>query len=122
MRPQWLRSRRCYFRGHPLWGEMDNLRKEIPLVISDINVGFALRLCLSIPSGYTETLWEGGRPFQSLVSWGASAVWGQMISYELSLGLSLVPVVMLVGSFSLVDIVNAQASYPFLVVPAWSRS
>jgi NADH-quinone oxidoreductase subunit H len=39
-----------------------------------------------------------------------------MISYELSLGLSLVPVVMLAGSFSLVDIVNAQASYPFLLV------
>ena len=40
----------------------------------------------------------------------------QMISYELSLGLSLVPVVMLAGSFSLVGIVNAQARYPFLLV------
>jgi len=39
-----------------------------------------------------------------------------MISYELSLGLSLVPVVMLSGSFSMVDIVNAQAAYPFLLV------
>jgi NADH-quinone oxidoreductase subunit H len=39
-----------------------------------------------------------------------------MISYELSLGLSLVPVVMLAGSFSLVDIVNAQAAYPFILV------
>jgi NADH-quinone oxidoreductase subunit H len=40
----------------------------------------------------------------------------QMISYELALGLSLVPVVMLAGSFSLVDIVNAQASYPYILV------
>jgi NADH-quinone oxidoreductase subunit H len=39
-----------------------------------------------------------------------------MISYELSLGLSLVPVVMLARSFSLVDIVNAQARYPFILV------
>jgi NADH-quinone oxidoreductase subunit H len=39
-----------------------------------------------------------------------------MISYELSLGLSLVPVVMLAHSFSLVDIVNAQAKYPFILV------
>jgi NADH-quinone oxidoreductase subunit H len=39
-----------------------------------------------------------------------------MISYELSLGLSLIPIVMLAGSFSLVDIVNAQARYPFVLV------
>ena len=40
----------------------------------------------------------------------------QMISYELPLVLSLVPVVMLAGSFSLVDIVNAQSRYPFILV------
>jgi len=39
-----------------------------------------------------------------------------MISYELALGLSLVPTVMLAGSFSLVDIVNAQARYPYILV------
>jgi NADH-quinone oxidoreductase subunit H len=39
-----------------------------------------------------------------------------MISYEITLGLSLVPVVMLAGSLSLVDIVNAQARYPFVLV------
>ncbi|NTW37530.1 MAG: NADH-quinone oxidoreductase subunit H, partial [Syntrophobacteraceae bacterium] len=40
----------------------------------------------------------------------------QMISYELSLGLSLVPIVMLSHSFSLVDIVQAQEKVPFVVV------
>ncbi len=39
-----------------------------------------------------------------------------MISYELSLGLSLVPIVMLARSLSLVDIVNAQNHYPFILV------
>jgi NADH-quinone oxidoreductase subunit H len=39
-----------------------------------------------------------------------------MISYELPLVLSLVPVVMLAGSFSLVDMVNAQSRYPFILV------
>jgi NADH-quinone oxidoreductase subunit H len=39
-----------------------------------------------------------------------------MISYELSLGLSLVPVVMLAGSFSLVDITQAQTPMPFVVL------
>ena len=40
----------------------------------------------------------------------------QMISYELALGLSLVPVVMLAGSFSLTAIVDAQAGVPFVVL------
>jgi NADH-quinone oxidoreductase subunit H len=39
-----------------------------------------------------------------------------MISYEVSLGLSLVPVVMLARSFSLVEITNAQSRYPFILV------
>jgi len=39
-----------------------------------------------------------------------------MISYELAMGLSLVPIVMLAGSFSLVDIVAAQEGFPFLLV------
>jgi NADH-quinone oxidoreductase subunit H len=39
----------------------------------------------------------------------------QLISYELSMGLSLVPVVMLARSFRLSDIVNAQATVPFIV-------
>jgi NADH-quinone oxidoreductase subunit H len=39
-----------------------------------------------------------------------------MISYELALGLSLVPVVMLTGSFSLTAIVDAQARIPFVVL------
>jgi NADH-quinone oxidoreductase subunit H len=40
----------------------------------------------------------------------------QMISYELALGLSLVPVVMIADSFSLVGIVEAQGRYPFIAV------
>src|SRR5512139_1225778 len=39
-----------------------------------------------------------------------------MVSYEISLALSVVPVVMLVRSFSLVDIVTAQAHYPFVLI------
>jgi len=38
-----------------------------------------------------------------------------MISYELSLGLAIIPVVMRAGSFSLVDIVNAQAGLWYVV-------
>jgi NADH-quinone oxidoreductase subunit H len=40
----------------------------------------------------------------------------QMISYELTLGLSVVGVIMLTGSLSLVDIVDAQAEVPFILL------
>jgi NADH-quinone oxidoreductase subunit H len=39
-----------------------------------------------------------------------------MISYELALGLSLVPIVMLADSLSIVEIVKAQEKYPFILV------
>ena len=89
--------------------------KEIPLVISDINVGLLYAFALSSLGVYGVALggWASNSKFSLL---GSIRGVGQMISYELSLGLSLVPVVMLAGSFSLVDIVNAQASYPFLLV------
>jgi NADH-quinone oxidoreductase subunit H len=89
--------------------------KQIPLVISDINVGLLYAFALSSLGVYGVALggWASNSKFSLL---GGMRSVGQMISYELSLGLSLVPVVMLAGSFSMVDIVNAQASYPFLLV------
>jgi NADH-quinone oxidoreductase subunit H len=92
-----------------LWG------KKIPLVISDINVGLLYVFALSSLGVYGVALggWASNSKFSLLGSLRGVA---QMISYELSLGLSLVPVVMLAQSFSLVDIVNAQAKYPFILV------
>jgi len=89
--------------------------KQIPLVISDINVGLLYAFALSSLGVYGVALggWASNSKFSLL---GSIRGVGQMISYEISLGLSLVPVVILAGSFSLVDIVNAQASYPFLLV------
>ena len=91
------------------------LGKNIPLVISDLNVGLLYAFALSSLGVYGVALggWASNSKFSLL---GSIRGVGQMISYELSLGLSLVPVVMLTGSFSLVDIVNAQAAYPFILV------
>ena len=92
-----------------LWG------KKIPLVISDINVGLLYAFALSSLGVYGVALggWASNSKFSLL---GGLRGVAQMISYELSLGLSLVPVVMLAHSFSLVDIVNAQSKYPFILV------
>ncbi len=92
-----------------LWG------KKIPLVVSDINVGLLYAFAMSSLGVYGVALggWASSSKFSLL---GGLRGVAQMISYELSLGLSLVPVVMLAHSFSLVDIVNAQAKYPFILV------
>jgi NADH-quinone oxidoreductase subunit H len=89
--------------------------REIPGVISDLNVGLLYILGLSSLAVYGVALggWSSNSKFSLL---GAIRGAAQLISYELPLGLSLVPVVMLAQSFSLVDIVNAQARYPFILV------
>jgi NADH-quinone oxidoreductase subunit H len=92
-----------------IWG------REIPMVISDLNVGLLYVFALSSLGVYGVALggWASNSKFALLGGIRGAA---QMISYELSLGLSLVPIVMLAGSFSLVDIVNAQQNYPFILV------
>ena len=91
-----------------LWG------REIPMVITDINVGLLYVFALSSLGVYGVALggWASNSKFALLGGIRGAA---QMISYELSLGLSLVPIVMMARSFSLVDIVAAQADYPFII-------
>ena len=91
------------------------LGTQIPMVISDLNVGLLFVFALSSLGVYGVALggWASNSKFSLLGGIRGSA---QMISYELSLGLSLVPVVMLARSFSLVEIVQAQARYPFILV------
>jgi NADH-quinone oxidoreductase subunit H len=92
-----------------LWG------KPIPMVITDLNVALLFVIALSSLGVYGVALggWASNSKYSLLGGIRGAA---QMISYELSLGLSLVPVVMLARSFSLVDIVNAQTRYPFILV------
>jgi NADH-quinone oxidoreductase subunit H len=92
-----------------LWG------RPIPLVVTDLNVGLLFVFALSSISVYGVALggWSSNSKYSLLGGIRGSA---QMISYELALGLSLVPVLMLARSFSLVEIVNAQSRYPFILV------
>src|SRR4030042_249602 len=92
-----------------LWG------RPIPMVITDLNVALLFVVALSSLGVYGVALggWASNSKYSLLGGIRGAA---QMISYELSFGLSLVPVVMLTRSFSLVDIVNAQTRYPFILV------
>jgi NADH-quinone oxidoreductase subunit H len=92
------------FRGRP-----------IPMVIADFNVGILYVFALLSLGVYGVALggWASNSKYSLLGGIRGAA---QMISYEIPLVLSLVPVIMLARSFSLVDIVNAQARCPFIVV------
>lgn len=85
------------------------------LMVLDLNVGVLYALAFSSIGVYGVTLggWASNSKYSLL---GAVRAAAQMISYELPLALSLVPVVMLAGSLRLTDIVEAQAGLPFILV------
>jgi NADH-quinone oxidoreductase subunit H len=75
---------------------------------ADINIGLLIILGVTSIGVYGIALagWSSNSKYSLLGGLRASA---QMVSYEVSLGLSLVGVLILTGSFSLRDIVNHQA-------------
>jgi NADH-quinone oxidoreductase subunit H len=89
--------------------------KRVPLVVSDLNVGLLYVFALSSLGVYGVAMggWASNSKYSLLGGIRGAA---QMISYELALGLSLIPIVMLTGSFSIVEIVRAQENYPFILV------
>jgi NADH-quinone oxidoreductase subunit H len=86
--------------------------RDIPLVVCDLNIGVLYFLGLSSLAVYGVTLggWASNSKYALL---GAIRALAQLISYELSMGLSIIPVVLMARSFSLTEIVNAQAGVPF---------
>lgn len=87
--------------------------RTIPLHLADVNIAILYVLGVSSLAVYGVVLggWASNSKYALLGGLRASA---QMISYELALGVSLVGVLMLAGSLSLVDIVEAQRGVWFV--------
>jgi NADH-quinone oxidoreductase subunit H len=95
------------------WGpEFTFWGTKVQGVVADLPIGVLYVFAMSSLSVYGVALggWASNSKYSLLGGIRGAA---QMISYELSLGLSLVPVVMMAGSFSLVRIVEAQQTVPF---------
>ena len=90
------------------WGDTITLfGREIHLHLADINVGVLYITAITSISIYGITLagWSSNNKYAMMGGLRATA---QMISYEIALGLAFIGPIMLAGSMSLIDIVNAQ--------------
>jgi NADH-quinone oxidoreductase subunit H len=98
----------------PFGAPLTLLGHTVQLQVSDLNVGLLLFMALSSIAVYGVALggWASNSKYALL---GSIRGLAQLISYELSMGLSLVPVVMLARSLRLSDIVNAQSGCWFIV-------
>jgi len=90
-----------------------------PLQITDVNVGLLILLAITSMGVYGVALagWSSNSKYSLIGSLRASA---QMVSYEVSLGLALIGVLILAGSFSLRDIVDSQAGTWWGWLPKWN--
>jgi NADH-quinone oxidoreductase subunit H len=84
------------------------------VIVADLNIGLLFFLAMSSVGVYSVVLagWSSDSKYSLLGGMRAAA---QMISYEVFMGLSLVGVVVLAGSFDLVKIVEAQRKMWFVI-------
>ncbi len=84
------------------------------IIISDLNIALLFFLAMSSLGVYSIVLagWSSDNKYSLLGGVRAAA---QMLSYEVFMGLSLMGVVLLSGSFDLVDIVHAQRKIWFII-------
>ena len=92
----------------------------VPMVIADINVGVLYVFAVSSLGVYGIVLagWASNSKYPFLGGIRSSS---QMISYELALGLSVIPVFLLCGTLNLPDIVQWQRDHGWMIFPWWPR-
>jgi NADH-quinone oxidoreductase subunit H len=98
----------------PFGDQMTLFGRNVSMQVSDLNVGLLLFIGFSSIAVYGVAIggWASNSKYALL---GSIRGLAQLISYELSMGLALVPVVMLAESFQLSEIVKAQTGCWFIV-------
>ena len=88
----------------------------VPMVIADINVGILFVFAIASLGVYGIVLggWASNSKYPFLGGVRSSS---QMISYELSLGLAVIPVFLLVGNLRLTSVVQYQIDHGWLIAP-----
>jgi NADH-quinone oxidoreductase subunit H len=88
----------------------------VPMVIADINVGILYVFAIGSLGVYGIVLagWASNSKYPFLGGIRSSS---QMLSYELSLGLAVIPVFLLVGNLRLTSVVRYQIEHGWLIAP-----
>jgi NADH-quinone oxidoreductase subunit H len=88
----------------------------VPMVIADINVGVLYVFAIASLGVYGIVIagWSSNSKYPFLGGVRSSS---QMISYELSLGLAVVPIFLLVGELRLTRIVQYQIDHGWMILP-----
>ena len=96
------------------------LAEPIKLVIADLSVGPLFTFAIASIGVYGIVLagWSSNSKYPFLGGVRASA---QMISYEMSLGLSIVPVLMIFGELNLTKMSAFQDANGWLLLPFWGE-
>ncbi|MBT7818080.1 MAG: NADH-quinone oxidoreductase subunit NuoH [Chloroflexi bacterium] len=100
------------------WGDkVVMFGREIALAVTDLNVGVLYLLSIASISVYGIVLagWSSNNKYAMM---GGIRSTAQMISYELALGLSFVPPILLAGSLSMSEIIQGQQSSAWYIVYA----
>ena len=84
------------------------------LILADINVGVLYVLAIS-SLGVYGVLMSGWASNSRYAFLGAMRSAAQMVSYEVAMGFTLIPVIMLSGSLSLIDVVESQRDVWYLI-------
>jgi len=90
-----------------------------PGVIADVNIGVLLVFSIASLSVYGIVLagWASNSKYPFLGGIRSSA---QMISYEVSMGLSVIPIFLVMGNLNLTEVINYQAQHGWTVLPVFA--
>ncbi len=102
----------------PFGSPISILGHQEQLLIADIGVGPLFVFAVSSLAVYGITLagWSSNSKYPFI---GGVRSTAQMISYEISLGLSIIPVLLYYGELNLGHIVQHQADHGWLLLPFW---
>src|SRR5881392_910000 len=88
----------------------------VPMVIADVNVGILFVFAIASLGVYGIVIagWASNSKYPFLGGIRSSS---QMISYELSLGLAVVPIFLLIGNLRLTEVVQYQIGHGWMICP-----
>ncbi len=93
--------------------------QKTPLAITNLNIGLLILFAITSMGVYGVALagWSSNSKYPLLGGLRSSA---QMVSYELSLTMSVVGVILMAGTFNLSEIVTSQQGFHWGFVPRWN--